>query len=384
MSKVPGYSETFFRNKIKFLQNEGFDVILFVDEKDKGFDLCPVVEGFPNSKGLVNRLIVVLRLILRIVVGSHSVFRLWTFNRRDGFKIGQNVLSIINSVHILRYSLDWLHFGFAALSVNRENLAGVIDAKLAVSIRGYDINVFPLKHPGIYDLLWKRLNKLHYISEALLDRAIELGFRLDCPHQKIRPAIDINLFKQQVNQGLIKGHTIRFTTVARLNWIKGLNYVLEALEFLKIYGIKFQYNIIGEGSEYENLIFMRNQLALNDDVVFLGMLSPTQIKQNLENTDIYIQYSLEEGFCNAVLEAQAMGCLCVVSDAGGLSENVLDRVTGFVVGKRNSKLLAEKIIDVIYMSDEVKSKVREMAVTRVKDEFNLRQQQISFLQFYTS
>ena len=42
LSAVPGYSETFFRNKIKGLQLADYQVILFVQTNDPSFDLCPV------------------------------------------------------------------------------------------------------------------------------------------------------------------------------------------------------------------------------------------------------------------------------------------------------------------------------------------------------
>ena len=63
----------------------------------------------------------------------------------------------------------------------------------------------------------------------------------------------------------------------------------------------------------------------------------------MEWADIYIQPSIQEGFCNSVLEAQAMGLLVIVSDAEGLHENVINNVTGWVVKKRNPILLSEKL-----------------------------------------
>jgi colanic acid/amylovoran biosynthesis glycosyltransferase len=118
-------------------------------------------------------------------------------------------------------------------------------------------------------------------------------------------------------------------------------------------------------------------------VIFLGKLEPKEIKEKLALTDIYLQYSIQEGFCNAVLEAQAMGCLCVVSDAEGLSENVLNEITGFVVEKRNPKLLAERILDVLQMNIEDKQKMRKNAMDRVSKEFNLEKQKQQFIEFYT-
>src|SRR5690606_13589341 len=43
LSASPGYSETFFRSKIKGLQTNGVKVQLFCQSKKEDFDLCPVI-----------------------------------------------------------------------------------------------------------------------------------------------------------------------------------------------------------------------------------------------------------------------------------------------------------------------------------------------------
>jgi colanic acid/amylovoran biosynthesis glycosyltransferase len=59
--------------------------------------------------------------------------------------------------------------------------------------------------------------------------------------------------------------------------------------------------------------------------------------------DVFLHAAVSEGFCNAVIEAQAMGLPVVCSDAGGLPENVADGESGFVVQRRNPRALAEKL-----------------------------------------
>jgi colanic acid/amylovoran biosynthesis glycosyltransferase len=78
-----------------------------------------------------------------------------------------------------------------------------------------------------------------------------------------------------------------------------------------------------------------------------------------------------------------MGVLPIVSNAEGLSENVLNNITGWVIQKNSPKLLAEKIVEVINLPDSNKEKIRKQAIERVKKEFNIEKQQKEFIDFYT-
>ena len=51
--------------------------------------------------------------------------------------------------------------------------------------------------------------------------------------------------------------------------------------------------------------------------------------------------------------------------------NVIDGETGWVVGKRNRRLLAEKIMDIISLDVSELNKIRKNAINRVNKEFNL-------------
>ena len=124
------------------------------------------------------------------------------------------------------------------------------------------------------------------------------------------------------------------------------------------------------------------QLGLTKNVMLTGQISPVEVKNEMEWADIYIQPSIQEGFCNAVLEAQAMGLLCIVTDADGLSENVLDGKTGWVVPKRSPEELSKKIINILTMDDDRLNQIRKYAAKRVINEFNLEFQSQLFRDFY--
>ena len=92
--------------------------------------------------------------------------------------------------------------------------------------------------------------------------------------------------------------------------------------------------------------------------------------------------SLEEGFCNAALEAQAMGVLTIVSDASGLSENIIDGKTGWVVPKREPRLLSKQIKRIISMENIELNKIRLNAIENVRNKFDLSHQDDYFNNFF--
>lgn len=378
---LPAYSETFFSNKILGLQKHGHEVVLFVNNSEDvpSYLDCKVLKAPKLSGNKIKVIAITLKQIIFSVLNFQKSWKLFKLNQEDNIPLNQNLKQIVSNQFLLNEKLDWLHFGFGTIALGRENIAEVIGAKMAVSFRGFDIGIYPIKHPGCYKFLFRKVDKIHVISNDIKELLYENGCPSDVLIEKITPAIDSDFFNSIVRE---QNEKVQFTTIARLHWKKGLEYVLESLSFLKNYGSDFNYTIIGDGAEKERLQFAAHQLGIIDNVVFTGKLSPEQVKEELNKTDFYLQYSLQEGFCNAVLEAQAMGLLCIVSDAEGLSENVLDKETGFVVEKQNSQLLFEKIKEVLALPEIEKQKISQQAVERVQKEFNLEKQQQEFLNFY--
>lgn len=251
---------------------------------------------------------------------------------------------------------------------------------MAVSFRGFDIGVYPIKNPNCYAKLWEKVDKIHVISNDLQELVYQEGCNKSKEIIKITPAIDVSFFKQQEKGSLSFNNNM--ITLARLHWKKGLLYTLEALAILKEQGIPFHYTIVGDGKELEQLQFAVHQLKLSEHVHFTGKLSHKEIKELLNKSSIYLQYSIQEGFCNAVLEAQASGLLCVVSNAEGLSENILHKKTGWVVPKCNATLLANTIKEVVFLPEEDKLQITNSAKERVSNQFTIKLQQEQFVAFY--
>ncbi len=383
LPKAPGYSETFFYSKIRGLINNGQKVTLFVGEKNsEPFGLCEVIKAPPVYRNMLLRISTFIFFFLRISIQAPRVVLSFIhLERADGHSWRRAFENLYLNSHILNKKLDWLHFGFSTMAIRRENVAQAIGAKMATSLRGFDICIYPLKHPNCYSKLWQKVDKVHTISNSLLDMAKDLGLGAEKKWEKITPAITTTHFNNPQKSKSFQ-NPIQILTIARLHWVKGLEHTIEALALLNQQQIKFNYTIIGGGIEFQRLSFAALQLGISKSVNFIGKTSHEKIKQYLQKADIYLQYSLQEGFCNAVLEAQAMGVLCIVSNAGGLPENVLHEKTGWVVPRREPDSLANQILKVLNTERSQLEFIQENARIRVEKEFSLEKQEEDFLQFY--
>ncbi len=100
-------------------------------------------------------------------------------------------------------------------------------------------------------------------------------------------------------------------------------------------GVQCEYRIVGEGDFLGAVAFARHQLGLGDRVTFVGSGSRDLVRAEMQKADVLLHAAVSEGFCNAVLEAQAMKLPVVCTDADGLPENVENGVTGIVVARRD-------------------------------------------------
>lgn len=278
-----------------------------------------------------------------------------------------------------------VHFEFGALAVGRTYLKGLLNAKLTVSFRGYDLNFAGLDTPGYYDEVWRTADAAHFLGRDLWLRAQRRGCPGDFPHVFIPPALDLAKFAEFDPKPLEKVGTpsrpLRVLSVGRLEWKKGYEFALQAVKLLFDESIEFEYRVVGDGEYKHALYFARRQLGLENAVSFLGAIPHERVLSHLAWADIFLHAAVSEGFCNAVLEAQAAGLPVVCSDADGLAENVADGLAGFVVPRRSPSALAEKIA-LLTQDAPLRQSLGSAGQMRVKDQFGIEQQLLSIESFY--
>ncbi len=409
----PKLSETFVVSKFLGLLRAGWDVHVVCQQSDPiAWKYFPELQAEEGVRGRVHvaapqrpAWLAALRLP-GVVLGNfrqarEASGRYW---RRGWRRFGPGVVKqLYLDAEIVRLQPDIVHFEFGALAVGRTYLKQLLDCKLSVSFRGYDLNTVGLEDPTYYDEVWAESDGLHLLGEDLWRRAQRRGCPPDKFHMLIPPAIDVDYFRPRGSGGVGEQRgrgaeensqsrnlpisqspnlsPLRILSVGRLDWKKGYEYALQAIRLLKYEGVDCEYHIIGGGELLESLAFARHELGVEAEVHFLGAQPRAVVREQMAWADVFLHAAVSEGFCNAVMEAQAMALPVVCSNAGGLPENVVDGQTGFVVPRRDPAALAE-MLRLLAADAQLRDCLGRNGRQRVEECFQLPKQVAAFDRFY--
>lgn len=142
-----------------------------------------------------------------------------------------------------------------------------------------------------------------------------------------------------------KADGITLGTVGRLAKPKGHLYLLQAMKMLARYHGNIVLKIIGDGPIRSQIVSYIKNHRLSSQVRLCGELPHNA--HLYDGIDIYIQPSVSEGCCIAVLEAMALGIPVIASNIDGLKELILPEKSGILVPAKNPDALTRAITDLI-------------------------------------
>lgn len=152
----------------------------------------------------------------------------------------------------------------------------------------------------------------------------------------------------------------------RLSQEKGILTLVRAIE--KVGNVPLI--IVGTGPEEEAIRSEVNRLKLEDRVLLVGFKSGEALWRCVrESACVVVPSEWYEASGYTACEAQAMGKPVIVTDAGGLPENIIDGETGFVCPMKDEAALAEAIERIINLSDKDYHRMAEQAVENAKKLF---------------
>ncbi|XP_021816687.1 phosphatidylinositol N-acetylglucosaminyltransferase subunit A-like isoform X2 [Prunus avium] len=135
-------------------------------------------------------------------------------------------------------------------------------------------------------------------------------------------AVDTAMFKPAPKR--LSSHEIVIVVISRLVYRKGADLLVEVIpEVCRLYP-NVRFIVGGDGPKRVRLEEMREKHSLQDRVEMLGAVQHSQVRSVLITGHIFLNSSLTEAFCIAILEAASCGLLTVSTRVGGVPEVLPD------------------------------------------------------------
>ena len=136
-------------------------------------------------------------------------------------------------------------------------------------------------------------------------------------------------------------HNLTLMTTAAIDvQYKGQEYVIKAIPLLNKVGIRVRYLLVGGGEE-NYLKDISKNCGVEDQVEFLGRRTLSEVFEILDEIDIYLQPSLQEGLPRSVIEAMSRGCPVIGAKTAGIPELISPEC---VVRRKSVKDIADAVI----------------------------------------
>jgi len=213
-----------------------------------------------------------------------------------------------------------------------------------ITVPDYSTNIKMLLKNRIYDntlgkFIINNADKIASVSKKDINIAInkwKINPRVFC---SLSNAIDPKEFK--FNK--IRLNNILF--IGRLEMWKGINVLMSLIKKLYILRSDISFTIIGEG-KYKNALI--NMSKKYDNMKVMGYVKREQLKTILSKSYLLIipSYGIE-GLPTVCLEALSSELPVVASNVGGLSELIIDGVTGYLFQPGDVSTCINKILNIV-------------------------------------
>ena len=162
---------------------------------------------------------------------------------------------------------------------------------------------------------------------------------------------------EQHNKVVLENNIIQLLVVSRLVSQKNIDSIIKAVKVMENENIIL--NIVGDGSEINNLKLLVKKYELDEKINFIGKIENTKLNEYLKNADIFIQASNYEGLPHSILEAMNFEIPILSTDVGGCSVLLNKGERGYIIPMPVSEVeISEGIRKIINNKNEAKSKAK--------------------------
>ncbi len=354
------------------LEIHGFEVIVFATAKNETLFKDVFKEGTNITVVVLNNKSLLKYLCIR------PYLLLSSLNKK---KMARNILKNFRLHSINQYSPDIIHFEFSGIAIDYLNIFKDLKGKKVVSCRGSAEKVKLLLYEERKQhlrLLLTKTDAIHCVSGDM--RTTILPY-CNTPVKIFinYPSINTDFFRRAQNN--ITNETPVILSVGRLTFQKGYFTGLQAIRQLKQAGTAFTWLIVGNGTQYEELLFHINRLGLEQSVKVFPLKTKAEIRHLMEQATVFFLPSVYEGIANVVLEAMSMELPVVSTRCGGMAEVITHGHNGLLAEVYDHEQLARHITYLIH-HPAAAAAMGNAARMRVEEQFTLERQTAVFETIY--
>jgi len=172
-----------------------------------------------------------------------------------------------------------------------------------------------------------------------------------------------------------EGTVVQACMIARFDQQKDHETLIRACT--KIKNIKV--HLLGDGPNLPNMISLAKELGIQEKFLFHGYSS--KVNEILDESDIFLLISNWEGFPISTLEAMNFCLPVIVSDVGGAKEAVLEGKTGYLIKRKDSLELSQKL-DILVKDAALRKSMGDEGKKLLIDKFSAESMYKKTLQIY--
>lgn len=187
----------------------------------------------------------------------------------------------------------------------------------------------------------------------------------------VKSCADLDELLAERNDRLDKLAFVSILWAGRLIKLKHPEYPIKVARTLKQMQIPFIINIIGTGEMEHKLLNMILEYDLSDNVRMLGAMSPAEVRQYMENSDIFLFTSdFNEGWGAVLGESMASGCAVVTSHGIGATPFLVNhKMNGLVYETGNYNSFERNVLKLV-ASKELRTSLSRNALKTMLELWN--------------
>jgi glycosyltransferase involved in cell wall biosynthesis len=166
--------------------------------------------------------------------------------------------------------------------------------------------------------------------------------------------------------------------VARIDWQKDYPTFIKAALTILQNRTEISFIIVGDGEDKRKILSLIPS-EYEDRFIFTGRQS--NVESIINCFDVAVLATFTEGISNAVMEYMALEKPVIVTDGGGTSELVKDKVTGYLIKEGDVYQLTEKILFLLDHKD-ISVRMGAEGKKRIIEDFNFKKMINSFQNEY--